>query len=124
MKKQLLIGFIFLGSLYISYTLGYEIGWRKSHEVTLQNATRVMLLSTAYEAALSLQGATGNHQFIKSGNTFVAENFALDHIDILIKQIEGIDYANTPFAAEINQRLGIAKEYVKNARAQLDNANK
>ena len=47
---------------------------------------------------------------------FVAEQFSLDRIEITIKQIEGIDYKNSMFEAEINQRVAEAKTYVRSAR--------
>jgi hypothetical protein len=116
MKQRLLLAFIFLGSLYISYSIGHELGFSKSHAATMDAATKVCSLTIAYAAAQSLEAEMGNHTFIKSGNTDVAKQFALKRIDITINQVEGIDYRGTPFEAEINQNLLKAKEYVKNAR--------
>lgn len=55
---------------------------------------------------------------------WVAEQFSLDRIETIIKQIEGIDYKNSPFEAEINQKLIEAKDYVKKARSQVPNPTK
>ena len=119
MKQRLLLVFIFLGSIYISYTLGHEIGLRKSNDAALVGASKVYLLTIAYSASLSLKAEMGNHTFITSGHQLVAEQFSLDRIDIVINQIEGIDYKNSPFEAEIDRNLNEAKEYVKNARSQI-----
>lgn len=116
MKQRLLIAFIFFGSLYISYSIGHELGFRKSHTANIEAATKVCSLTIAYAAALSLKVEMGNHTLIRSGNTVVAEQLALESIDITINQIEGIDYRGTPFEAEIKQNLLEAKEYVKNVR--------
>lgn len=124
MKRQILLAFIFLGSVYISYTIGHELGLQESNDAALDGASKVYSLTIAYSAALSLKSEMGNHTFIKSGNQWVAEQFSLDRINIIIKQIESIDYKNSPFETEINQKLVEAKEYVKHARSQTTNPAK
>lgn len=123
MKKRLLLVFIFLGFIYISYTVGHTLGSRQSNDVAIKGANKVHSLAIAYSAALSLKAEMDNHTFIKSGNKLVAEQFSLDRIDIVINQIEAIDYKGSPFEAGINQNLSAAKEYVKNARHQANDVN-
>lgn len=118
MKQRVLLVFIFLGGLYISFSIGHRLGKQHASEFVSNSSANAFFLTTAYAAALSLKTEMDNHTFIKSGNQFVAEQFALDRIDITIKQIEGIDYKNSAFETEINQRLAEAKEYVKAARNQ------
>lgn len=123
MKQRLLLAFIFLGSVYISYTVGHALGLRQSNDAAINGANKVYSLTIAYSAALSLKVEMDNHAFIKSGNTSVAEQFSLDRIDIIINQIEAIDYNDSPFEAAINQNLAEAKEYVKKARNQVNDVN-
>lgn len=123
MKQRLLLVFIFLGFIYISYTVGHALGLRQSNDAAIKGANKVYSLTIAYSAALSLKAEMDNHTFIRSGNTFVAEQFSLDRIDIIINQIEAIDYKGSPFEAGINQNLTEAKEYVKNARSQVNDMN-
>lgn len=114
MKRNLLIIFICLGSLYISFKIGYEFGIQQSTDEASQGLMRGFLLTTAYGAAISLKTEIGNHQFLDGGHYATAEQFSVDRINILIDQIEGIDYRDTPFEAEINTHLINAKIYLKN----------
>lgn len=116
MKQRVLLVIIFLGSLYICFAIGHALGKRQSGEATSKDLAKPFFLATAYSASLSLKTEIDNHTFIKSGNMFVAEQFSLDRIEITIKQIEGIDYKNSMFEAEINQRVAEAKTYVRSAR--------
>ena len=123
MKQYFLLAFIFLGSIYISYTVGHESGLRQSHDATIDGASKVYMLTIAYSAALSLNAEMGNHAFIQSGNRAIAEEYSLKRIEIVIDQIEAIDYKNSPFETEINQKLVAAKEYVRNAHSKADDVS-
>ncbi len=114
MKRNLLIIFICLGSLYISFKVGYEIGAQQPTDEASERLMRGFLLTTAYGASISLKTEIGNHQFLDGGHYTAAELFSVDRINILIDQIEGIDYSNTPFEAEIDTNLTDAKTYLKN----------
>jgi hypothetical protein len=114
MKRNLLISFICLGSLYISFKVGYEYGIRQSTDEASKRLMRGFLLTTAYGASLSLTTEMGNHQFLEDGHYAVATQFSVDRMNILIDQIEGIDYSDTPFEAEINTNLSAAKTYLEN----------
>lgn len=114
MKRNVLIIFICLGSLYISFQVGYEFGIQQSTDEASERLMRGFLLTTAYGASISLKSEMGNHQFLDGGHYATAEQFSVDRINILIDQIEGIDYRHTPFEAEINTNLTNAKIYLKN----------
>lgn len=114
MKRTVLIIFICFGSLYISFKVGYEFGIQQSPDETSEGLMRGFLLTTAYGASLSLKSELGNHQFLDRGHYAIAEQFSVDRINILIDQIEGIDYRDTPFEGEINTNLSAAKNYLKN----------
>lgn len=114
MKRNLLLVFICLGSLYISFKVGYEVGIQQSTDEASKRLMRAFLLTTAYGASLSLKSEMGNHQFLDGGHYTIAEQFSVDRINILINQIEGIDYSDTPFEAEIETNLTNAKIYLKN----------
>lgn len=114
MKRNLLIIFICIGSLYISFKVGYEIGNQKSADAPAEILVQGFMATTAYTASLSLSTEINNHQFIKSGHYAVAEQFSVDRINILIEQIEGINYSDAPFKDEIDTNLFVAKTYLEN----------
>lgn len=59
MKQRLLLVFIFLGSVYISFIVGHEFGLQESQDATLEGAAKVYSLTIAYSAALSLKSEMG-----------------------------------------------------------------